>query len=83
MIEREFETRDVWLSSFLYALGIVPTLKQNDREITFVFPASPDLDALIRNYHSNVSMKIGDYVQAAKTLRGKMNNRKYESRPGA
>ncbi len=82
MIERDFVTRDVWLSAFLYALGASPSLKKDGRDILFSFPQSSELDTLIRNYHSNTSMPIGDYVRAAKTLRGRMTSAKYENRDG-
>jgi hypothetical protein len=74
---KDFCIRDLYLASYLFSLGVTPTLKKEDREILFSFPSSPDLDTLIKNYHSNVSIHIGDYVRAIKTLRGRMNDLKY------
>lgn len=63
---------DLWLSSFLLACGLTPTLELQNGRVVFVFPASPDLNQLIINYQSGCTVKALDYAAAAKTLRGQM-----------
>ncbi len=68
----EMAVGDLWLSSFLVACGLTPTLHLQSGRVVFCFPASPDLNQLIVNYQSGCTVKALDYASAAKTLRGQM-----------
>ncbi len=70
--QKNFQTMDIWLSSFLSLYGTPPKLEVINGRVIFTFPVSDDLYKLMTNYNSNVDIPVADFVTTVKTLRGQM-----------
>jgi len=81
-MEKKFETGDLWLSAFLMTCGLSPALLTRSGRVLFSFPASPDLDTLLVNFQNNCNVRVLDFAEAAKTLRGQMLDLKHNGQAG-
>ncbi len=70
---RNFETLDLYLTSFLSFHDCKPQLKiNNSGRVIFCFPDSENLYTLLRDYNSNEPVPVMDFVTELKNLRGRM-----------
>jgi len=69
---KTFETLDIYLSSYLSLKGIQPSLELKSGRVVFVFAATDQLHLLMREYNSNPSVPLLQFITEAKALRGQM-----------
>ncbi len=69
---KNWQTLDIYLSSFLQLNGFPPRLELNNNRVVFVFDISDEIYKLIADYNSNIPIAVTDYVTTVKRLRGQM-----------
>lgn len=70
---QQFKTRDIFLSSAIFAITRKAPNLEVDRDLSvFVHASSDEVNAIIAKYNGNESVPIQDFIAAYKVLRAKM-----------
>lgn len=67
-----FSLLDINVSAFLSLHGIQPELKREGTRVTFVFPATSEVNDLTRRYNENTQVPVLDFVSHLRRLRSQM-----------
>jgi hypothetical protein len=71
--QKKFKTRDIFLSSTIFAITQKPPAIEVDRKLSiFVHELSASVNTVIAAYNANGSVPVQDFIAAYKELRSKM-----------
>jgi len=74
VMENDFVTNDLWLSSYLFYRGIIPILENRKGRIVFLFPPSDTLYKLLNAFNNGDLLPLSEYIDIYKSLKVKMFN---------
>jgi hypothetical protein len=68
----KFTSLDVYSAAYLKLQGFVPSFKNSNGKIVFVFDLTPDLVKALSSYESGDTVTAFEYSQTIKSLKSKI-----------